>query len=159
MLLVIAKATGFYGHLREAGERFEIPEDEELGAWMVPANADGSQKLSKEQKAGKVPAEIVPQKPETGSVPSSAPFTPAAALYAVRHVPVGNFEVIDAEGSRVGELFEAVKGQSGVAKGKAQAEADRLNQDAAKSTLSPQQAAQAAQAAQVQEQDDNLPDA
>lgn len=153
MPLVIAKVLGFYGHLREAGERFEIPEDEELGAWMLPANDDGSQKLSKDQKSGKVPAEIVPQKPETGSVPSSAPFTPAAALYTVRHVPVGNFEVIDTDGNRVGELFEAVKGKNGESKAKAQAEADRLNQDAAKSTLSPQQAAQA------QEQDDNLPDA
>lgn len=153
MPLVIAKALGFYGHLREAGERFEIPEDEELGAWMVLANADGSQKLSKDQKAGKVPAEIVPQKPETGSVPSSPPFTPAPTLYTVRHVPVGNFEVVGADGNRVGDLFAAVKGKAGEAKGNAQAEADRLNQDAAKSTLSPQQAAQA------QEQDDNLPDA
>lgn len=153
MPLVIAKSLGFYGHLREAGERFEIPDDEELGNWMVLANADGSQKLSKAQKVGKDPAQIIPLKAETGSVPSSAPFTPAAVLYTVRHVPVGNFEVIDADGNRVGELFEAVKGKSGVAKGNAQAEADRLNQDAAKSTLSPQQAAQ------VQEQDDNLPDA
>lgn len=153
MPLVIAKATGFYGHLREAGERFEIPDDEELGAWMAPANADGTPKLTKDQKAGKVPAPAVASAPEVGSVPSSAPFTPVAAVYTVRHVPVGNFEVIDAEGSRVGELFEAVKGQPGAAKGKAQAEADRLNQEAAKSTLSPQQAAQ------VQEQDDNLPDA
>lgn len=153
MPLVIAKALGFYGHLREAGERFEIPEDEELGAWMALANADGSQKLSKEQKAGKVPAQIVPQKPETGSVPSAAPFTPVPTLYTVRHVPVGNFEVVDADGNRVGELFAAVKGKTGEAKGNAQTEADRLNQDAAKSTLSPVQAAQA------QEQDDNLPDA
>lgn len=152
MPLVIAKATGFYGHLREAGERFEIPDDEELGAWMVLANADGTPKLTKEQKSGKAAAPVVPAA-EVGSVPSSAPFTPVAVVYTVRHVPVGNFEVIDAEGSRVGELFEAVKGQSGVAKGKAQAEADRLNQESAKSTLSPQQAAQA------QEQDDNLPDA
>lgn len=153
MPLVIAKALGFYGHLREAGERFEIPDEEELGAWMVLANADGSQKLTKDEKAGKVPAQIVPQQVETGSVPSAAPFTPVPVLYTVRHVPVGNFEVVDAEGNRVGELFDAVKGQAGAAKGKAQAEADRLNQDAAKSTLSPVQAAQA------QEQDDNLPDA
>lgn len=153
MPLVIAKALGFYGHLREAGERFEIPEEEELGAWMVLANTDGSQKLSKDEKVGKVPVEIVPPKVETGSVPSSPPFTPAAAVYTVRHVPVGNFEVIDDDGNRVGELFNAVKGKAGEAKGNAQAEADRLNQDAAKSTLSPQQAAQ------VQEQDDNLPDA
>lgn len=152
MPLVIAKATGFYGHLREAGERFEIPEDEELGAWMVLANADGTPKLTKDQKDGKAAVSVAPAA-EVGSVPSSAPFTPVAVMYTVRHVPVGNFEVIDAEGGRIGELFEAVKGQSGVAKGKAQAEADRLNQEAAKSTLSPQQAAQ------VQEQDDNLPDA
>lgn len=154
MPLVIAKALGFYGHLREAGERFEIPEDEDLGAWMVPANADGTPKLTKDQKAGKVEAPAVaPAPPEVGSVPSSAPFTPAPTLYTVRHVPVGNFEVVDADGNRVGELFNAVKGKTGEAKGNAQAEADRLNQDAAKSTLSPQQAAQ------VQEQDDNLPDA
>ena len=153
MPLVIAKALGFYGHLREAGERFEIPEDEELGVWMVLANADGSQKLSKEQKSGKVPAEVVPQNPETGSVPSSPPFTPAPINFTVRYVPVGNFEVIDADGNRVGELFEAVKGKNGESKSKAQAEADRLNRDAAQPTLSPQQAAQ------VQEQDDNLPDA
>lgn len=154
MPLVIAKSLGFYGHLREAGERFEIPDDEELGNWMVLANADGTPKLTKDQKAGKVPAPAVaPAPPEVGSVPSSAPFTPAPTLYTVRHVPVGNFEVVDADGNRVGELFAAVKGKAGEAKGNAQAEADRLNQDAAKSTLSPQQAAQ------VQEQDDNLPDA
>lgn len=153
MPLVIAKALGFYGHLREAGERFEIPEEEELGSWMLLANADGSQKLTKDEKTGKVQTQIVPQKVETGSVPSSAPFTPVAVKYTVRHVPVGNFEVIDVDGNRVGELFEAVKGKNGESKAKAQAEADRLNQDAAKSTLSPVQAAQA------QEQDDNLPDA
>ena len=152
MPLVIAKATGFYGHLREAGERFEIPEDEELGAWMLLANADGTPKLTKDQKAGKATVPVAPAA-EVGSVPSSAPFTPAPTLYTVRHVPVGNFEVVDADGNRVGELFAAVKGKTGEAKGNAQAEADRLNQDAAKSTLSPQQAAQA------QEQDDNLPDA
>lgn len=153
MPLVIAKALGFYGHLRVAGERFEIPKDEELGAWMVLANADGSPALTKDQKSGNSPAPAVPAAPEVGSVPSAAPFTPVPVLYTVRHVPVGNFEVIDAEGNRVGELFDAVKGHAGAAKGKAQAEADRLNQDAAKSTLSPVQAAQA------QEQDDNLPDA
>lgn len=153
MPLVIAKALGFYGHLREAGERFEIPDDEELGNWMVLANADGTPKLTKDQKAGKVPAPAVAPAPEVGSVPSSAPFTPTPIQYTVRHVPVGNFEVIDADGNRVGELFEAVKGKNGESKAKAQAEADRLNKEAAQSPLSP------AQAAQVQEQDDNLPDA
>lgn len=155
MPLVIAKALGFYGHLREAGERFEIPEDEDLGNWMMLANKDGSPKLDKDQKAGKVEAPVIPDphKPEIGSVPSSAPFTPAPIKYTVRHVPVGNFEVIDENGQRVGELFEAVKGKNGESKSKAQAEADRLNKEAAQSPLSP------AQAAQVQEQDDNLPDA
>lgn len=155
MPLVIAKALGFYGHLRVAGERFEIPDDEEPGNWMLLANKDGTPKLDKDQKAGKVEAPVIPEPtaPLVGSVPSSAPFTPPAVKFTVRHVPVGNFEVIDENGERVGELFEAVKGKSGVAKGNAQAEADRLNRDAAQPTLSPQQAAQ------VQEQDDNLPDA
>lgn len=153
MPLVIAKALGFYGHLREAGERFDIPEDEELGDWMMLANKDGSVKQTKEQKSGKVETPVIP-KPEVGSVPASAPFTPAPPVYTVRHVPVGNFEVIDGNGERVGELFEAVKGKNGESKAKAQAEADRLNQEAAKPTLSP------AQAAQVQTQeDDNMPDA
>lgn len=153
MTHVIAKAAGYYGHLREPGERFEIPDDEELGQWMLEANKDGSVKQTKEQKSGKVETPVIP-KTEVGSVPASAPFTPPAAVYTVRHVPVGNFEVVDGNGQRVGELFEAVKGKGGESKAKAQQEADRLNQEAAKSTLSP------AQAAQVQaEESDNLPDA
>lgn len=153
MTLVIAKSAGYYGHFREPGDRFEIPDDEELGNWMLEANKDGSVKQTKEQRSGKAETPVIPQ-PEIGSVPASAPFTPAPAVYTVRHVPVGNFEVIDGNGERVGELFAAVKGKNGEAKGNAQAEADRLNQEAAKPTLSP------AQAAQVQAQEeDNLPDA
>jgi len=158
MTHVIAKAAGFYGHLRDPGERFEIPDDEELGQWMIEANKDGSPKQTKEQKAGKVAAPAVPPAPEIGSVPSSPPFKPNEIVYTVRHVPVGNFEVVDANGQRVGELFEAVKGKSGQSKAQAQAEADRLNASHPQASISP------AQAAQVQEEppasgDSSLPDA
>lgn len=159
MTQVIAMKPGFYGHLREAGDRFEIPDDEDLGLWMVEANKDGSPKLTAAQKKGKEAAPVVPAaKPEFGSVPSSAPFTPAPKVYKVQHVPVGNFIVVNEAGEQIGERFDAVKGEGGKAKALAQAEADRLNtQAAAVSAVSPVQAAQA-QADDAPESD-NLPDA
>lgn len=155
MTHVIATKQGFYGHLREVGDRFEIPDDEELGLWMVEASKDGSPKLKK----GKEAAPVVPPKlPEVGSVPASAPFTPARQVFTVQHVPVGNFIVIDEAGEQVGDRFDAVKGESGKAKGLAQAEADRLNaQAAAASPASPVQAAQAR--ADDESDDKDLPDA
>lgn len=159
MTQVIAMKPGFYGHLREAGDRFEIPDDEELGLWMVEANKDGSPKLTTAQKKGKEAAPVVAAaKPGLGSVPSSAPFTPAPQVFKVQHVPVGNFIVVNEAGEQVGERFDAVKGEGGKAKALAQAEADRLNSEAAAvSPISPVQAAQAQ--ADEEPEDKDLPDA
>lgn len=158
MTHVIATKPGFYGHLREVGERFEIPDDEELGLWMAEANKDGTPKLTTAQKKGKEPAPVVPRENERGSVPASAPFKPAPQVFKVQHVPVGNFIVVNEAGEQVGERFDAVKGEGGKAKALAQAEADRLNSEAV--AVSPVSPAQAAQAQADGEQDaSNLPDA
>lgn len=131
MKTVIANKTGFHGQLRMPGETFSIPADEELGLWMsvVGGNASGKAKPEKVVVVPEAPTK--PRKAERGSVPASAPFTPAPTLFTVKHVPVGNFEVLDAAGNRVGELFKAVSGQNGQAKINAQEEADRLNKLAA----------------------------
>lgn len=131
MKTVIANKAGFHGQLRMPGEQFSIPEGEEPGLWMsvVGGNASGKASPVKESDEPEEPAK--PREAERGSVPASAPFTPAPGLFTVKHVPVGNFEVLDADGNRVGELFKAVQGQNGQAKINAQEEADRLNKLAA----------------------------
>ena len=131
MKTVIAKTAGFYGQLRMPGEHFSIPADEEPGLWMSVAGGNASAKGSPDKVADVPEAPTKPREAERGSVPASAPFTPAPGLFTVKHVPVGNFEVLDAEGNRVGELFKAVAGQNGQAKINAQEEADRLNKLAA----------------------------
>lgn len=134
MKTVIANKAGFHGQLRMPGETFSIPADEEPGLWMSVVGGNASAK-GKPKKVADVPdVPDVPELPrngERGSVPASPPFTPAPTLYTVKHVPVGNFEVLDADGNRVGELFKAVAGQNGQAKINAQEEADRLNKLAA----------------------------
>lgn len=127
MKTVIANKTGFYGQLRMPGDKFSIPADEEPGLWMSVVGGNASAKDKPENKADAPEAPTKPREAERGSVPASAPFTPAPGLFTVKHVPVGNFEVLDAEGNRVGELFKAVQGQNGQAKINAQEEADRLN--------------------------------
>lgn len=131
MKTVIANKAGFHGQLRMPGETFSIPADEEPGLWMSVVGGNASSKGSFEEEADVPEAPTKPREEERGSVPASAPFTPAPGLFTVKHVPVGNFEVLDAEGNRVGELFKAVQGQNGQAKINAQEEADRLNKLAA----------------------------
>lgn len=122
-LLVMAMAAGFYGHLRDPGDKFEIPGDEEPGKWMRVLDDDGQ--IVKPSKAGKDAKPKVP--PAASASVNTAPFTPPEAVYKVLHVPVGNFAVVDGDGSQVGEVFPAVKGAAGQAKIAAQKEADRLN--------------------------------
>lgn len=131
MKTVIANKVGFHGQLRMPGETFSIPADEEPGLWMSVVGGNASAKVKPEQVADEPEAPTKPRETERGSVPASPPFTPAPGLFTVKHVPVGNFEVLDAEGNRVGELFKAVQGQNGQAKINAQEEADRLNKLAA----------------------------
>jgi hypothetical protein len=133
MPTVIATARGFYGHLREIGERFEIGDSEEPGAWMRPL----------EQPAAE-PAQV------KIAQTSFAPFTPVEPVYKVKHQGGGNFIVIDATGEQVGETFKKDEKDNTKAKIAAQQEADRLNG-----------AAPAAAEAAPEEQPptDNLPDA
>lgn len=131
MKTVIANKAGFHGQLRMPGETFSIPADEEPGLWMSVVGGNASAKAKPEKVADEPEAPTKPRKTEHGSVPASAPFTPAPGLFTVKHVPVGNFEVLDAAGNRVGELFKVVAGQNGQAKINAQEEADRLNKLAA----------------------------
>lgn len=131
MKTVIANKTGFHGQLRMPGETFSIPADEEPGLWMSVVVGNASAKAKPEKVAVVPEAPTKPRETERGSIPSSPPFIPAPGLFTVKHVPVGNFEVLDSAGNRVGELFKAVAGQNGQAKINAQEEADRLNKLAA----------------------------
>lgn len=131
MKTVIANKAGFHGQLRMPGETFSIPADEEPGLWMSVVGGNASAKAKPEQVADDPEAPAKQRETERGSVPASAPFTPAPVLFTVKHVPVGNFEVLDSAGNRVGELFKVVAGQNGQAKINAQEEADRLNKLAA----------------------------
>jgi hypothetical protein len=156
MTTVTAKTRGFYGHLREAGEVFDIPDDEEPGEWMLLPGQEKSRGAKK-----------VTAKPEMApkDVPlASAPFNVPEQVYKVKHNGGGNFIVIDAAGAQVGEIFPLNKADNLEAKTKAQAEADRLNAAAASPTISPTQAAQLSQEEVdaghgKEESDDGLPDA
>lgn len=153
---VIAVTRGFHGHLIEPGEKFTIGDDEELGAWMREVGKDGrpveTKAAIKEAKVKEIPL-------------ASAPFNVPAQIYKVKHNGGGNFIVIDAEGTQVGEPFMLNKADNTEAKSKAQAEADRMNAGDAAPTISPTAAANIAQADVVAahdtgaDQDDGLPDA
>lgn len=36
---VVATARGYFGHLREPGDRFTVPAGQRLGRWMAPVKA------------------------------------------------------------------------------------------------------------------------
>lgn len=157
MKRVIAIQRGFYGHLIEAGEKFEIAEDEELGVWMREVDSKGmpveTKAAVKEAKAKAVPL-------------ASAPFTVPEQVYKVKHNGGGDFIVVDADGNKVGEPFLFNKDDKQEAKSKAQAEADRMNVSGVvagvPSTISPQEAAQIPQTDIEEAHDtggDNFPDA
>lgn len=138
-MMVVALAQGFYGHLREPGDQFEITvheddENEGRAKWYREVDKKGDVVLTKEEKKDPALAPIVP----------SAPFAPPVQTYKVKHVATGNFMVTDADGTQVGEVFKKVPGNQGAAKLAAQAEADRMNKvdPTLGSPISPQQAAQ-----------------
>lgn len=163
-VMVVALSQGFYEHLREVGDRFQITYDDAeegagLGKWMREVDKDGSIVQTKDEKKGITAAPIVP----------SAPFTPGAEVYKVKHVAGGNYVVLDAKGTPVGVPFPKVKGDPAAAKIAAQQAADSMNKTdgVTGATLSPQQAAQVqTQTALSQDtalnadvDDDNHPDA
>lgn len=131
---VVAQKPGFFGHLREIGEKFVVECEEDLGDWMRRSDADGNVKLTKEEKSGAAPM-------------PAAPFPVATQHYTVKHKPVGNFIVVDADGNQVGEEFKMDKANKTKAKLAAQAEADSLNSGVPTKALSPVQAATVTQTA------------
>src|ERR1700712_3255082 len=119
---VVATAQGFYGHLREIGDRFDVTYDDEdeaggVGKWMRQVDKDGAIVQTKDEKKGVTAVPVVP----------AAPFTPAAEIYKVKHVAGGNYVVLDAKGPPVGEPFPKVKGDPAAAKIAAQQAADGMN--------------------------------
>lgn len=150
---VIAITRGFHGHLIEAGERFMIGDDEDMGEWMRPVDSKG---LPVETK------KAVAEAKKTGAPLASAPFNVPEQVYKVKHNGGGDFIVVDGEGNKVGEPFLFNKDDKQQAKSLAQAEADRMNvspiQPGAAPTISPQQAAQIPQSI-VEATHDTMPDA
>lgn len=132
---VTAKAQGFHGQLREIGEVFYIPDDEEPGDWMT----------TEEFKKGKKPAVMANlAKPAPLNSPldpvaakqaeilqkqpvASAPFTPPAQVYKAKHNGGGNFIVVNENDEQVGETFPKDVLDNTKAKLSATAEAERLN--------------------------------
>lgn len=47
---VKATAPGFYGHLREAGDEFDIRNDADLGNWMIEVFAKAETPKNKQAK-------------------------------------------------------------------------------------------------------------
>lgn len=159
---VMAISRGFHGHLIEAGERFTIDDDEELGTWMREVDSKG---MPVETKKAVKDAE------KSGVPLASAPFKVPEQVYKVKHNGGGNFIVIDGDGTPVGEPFLLNKDDKNEAKAKAQAEADRMNVSgvvpgAISPTISPTAAAQfnqteivAAHDTGADQDDDGHPDA
>lgn len=98
-IMVIATATGFLGCLREKGDKFDIvSEDAFASSWM--------QKLEGEEA-------------------KAAAEAPLPVLdYVVKHVPAGNWAVVDKDGNRASRVFKKAEGN---AKDLAEQEAVRLN--------------------------------
>lgn len=100
--MVVATAMGFYGCLRERGSpAFEISGEEAFAPnWMERVDA------------------ATARQPQEGAGQPELEFT-------VKHVPAGNWVVVDKEGNRASRVFKKDEGE---AKGLAQQEAIRLNQ-------------------------------
>lgn len=161
-ILVVATAQGFYGHLRDPGEQFEVTvhEDDEAqgqAKWYREVDKSGDVVLTKEEKKDPSLKPVIP----------SAPFGPAVEIYKAKHNGGGNYIVIDADGTQVGEPFAKVVGDNGAAKMQAQQSADAMNRGGGQATISPPQAAlvqtttalDAYPSLNVTEDDDGHPDA
>lgn len=99
-IMVVATATGFLGCLREkGGPAFDIgSEDAFAPSWMERVEGD---------------------------LAVQAASAPAATLtYTIKHVPAGNWTVVDSDGNRASRVF---KKDEGIPKELAQQEAVRLN--------------------------------
>lgn len=165
MQKVIAKQQGFHGQLREVGEEFYIPDDEEPGDWMSSeAVKKGKKPAVMAHLAKPVPlnspldpvaakqAEVLQSQPV-----ASAPFKPAEALYKPKHNGGGNYIVVDADGNAIGDAFPKDAADNTKAKSDATAEADRLN--ALGTMAEPKPTAGEEDAELAQDEDDDGPDA
>lgn len=132
---VIAKQQGFYGRLIEAGEAFEIPDDEEPGDWMSTEEVKKGKKAAPMSHLAKPAPANSPLDPiaakqaevlQSQPVPS-APFKAPEQLYKAKHNGGGNFIVVDAEDKQVGDTFAKDPLDNTKAKLGATAEAERLN--------------------------------
>lgn len=98
-IAVVATAQGFLGCLRSKGDEFTIDSEEAFApSWME--RLDG----------------------ERAATVTSAPA--ATLAYTIKHVPAGNWAVVDSEGNRASRVF---KKDEGIPKELAQQEAARLN--------------------------------
>lgn len=97
--MVVAKALGFLGCLREKGDQFAIPSEEAFApSWMEKLEGEEAKEAARKE--------------------------PPALDFIIKHVPAGNWVVLDKQGNRASRLF---KKDEGNAKDLAQAEAVRLN--------------------------------
>lgn len=113
-ITVVALATGYHGSLRMPGDEFTIDAGEELGKWMQVKGDDSED------------AQPLPSKP---SPLTSADLT--GESYVVKHHGGGHYAIIDKNEGQVGELFKRDVNDPTKAKADAEAEADRLNKEAA----------------------------
>ena len=99
--MVRAIQTGFLGSLRFVNDEFQCPDEEAFAPnWM--------ERLT----------------PKEAAQAASAPATETGLGFSVKHVPAGNWAVVNKDGDRVSSVF---KKEEGNAKELAQAEAVRLN--------------------------------
>lgn len=98
-IMVVATAMGFFGCLRDKGDKFDIVSEEAFaGSWMQKLDGEEAKK--------------------------AAETSPPALDYTIKHVPAGNWVVLDKDGNRASRVF---KKDEGNAKDLAQQEAVRLN--------------------------------
>lgn len=165
MQKVIAKQQGYHGQLRDVGEEFYIPDDEEPGDWMSSEAVKKGKKpavmshLAKPAPLNSPLDPVAAKKAEIAMsqpVPS-APFKPAEILYKPKHNGGGNYIVVDAGGAQVGDTFAKDATDNTKAKSDATAEADRLN--ALGSMAEPKPTVGEEDAERAEEEDDEGPDA
>jgi len=133
--MVQATQMGFFGSLRAVGDKFQIHNEEAFASnWMERLEAAEAAQAAKE------------------------PAPDAGLGFTVKHVPAGNWAVVNKEGERVSTVF---KKDDGNAKELAQAEAIRLNAGGQPVMPGPSGggAKPAAETADEDQEDPNLPDA
>lgn len=62
-MLVIATAPGFYGSLRQAGDKFEVPDDEPESSWLSQIDDKGNVIPWPKSKGKAKPSETVANSP------------------------------------------------------------------------------------------------